>query len=94
MDTPSSAYLTINFSARKILIVGYYHILYEFFLYNEAGTEGNKEDNDEGFSGHFHQTDFDDGKFNNNNKQFNNSKFNSNVRTLSTLIRFYIWGWE
>ena len=59
-----------------------------YFLYNEAGTEGNKEDNDEGFSGHF-QTDFDDGKFNNNNKQFNNSKFNSNVRTR-TLIRFYI----
>ena len=64
MDTPSSACSTITFSARKILIVGYYHFLLKK-LYNEAGTEGNKEENDEGFGGHFHPTDFDDGKFNN-----------------------------
>ena len=52
------------FSTRKILIAGYYHILHELFinfLYNEAGTEGNKEENDEGFGGYFHPTDFDDG---------------------------------
>ena len=44
---------------------------------------------------HFHPTDFDDGKFNickfnNNIKQFINSKLNSNVRTFNTLLRFSI----
>ena len=68
MDTPSSACSTITFlpgrsSLQDITTSCMNYSL--IFLYNEAGTEGNKEENDEGFGGYFHPTDFDDGKFNN-----------------------------
>ena len=91
MDTPSSACSTITFSARKILIVGYYHFLKLFYTMKQV-LKGTRKRMMKGLVVTFTLLILMMVSLitNNNNKQFNNSKFNSNVRTLDTIIRFFI----